>query len=195
MLRLRATPTRTLLVTLVLALAATALAQKWSPYELKGPAYFRFVSSERGGPELTNSIDVRPSAHVDEYGEPLFEVTTTRTSYQSLDSALAGDLMGLASGFTSMYLMMLIPAMADMDMVPGEKMSLFGAGRVTVLGTETHAGRTGHHLLMETKDSSDAYEPMAEWVIDFELPLPLVTRLYDDGELVSEERLVEYRTN
>ncbi|MBW7916812.1 MAG: hypothetical protein H3C53_09045 [Trueperaceae bacterium] len=189
------TTLRTALATLALVLAATALAQSWTPYELKGPAYFRFVTTENGGPELGYSVDIRASSVVDEEGAPLFEVTTTRTSYQPLENALMGDMMGLMTGFTSMYLMMLVPALADMDMVAGERMSLFGAGRVTVLGQETHGGRTGHHLLLESKNSEDEYERAFEWVIDFDLPLPIATRYYEEGELTREERLVEYHAN
>lgn len=178
-------------------LIGSASAQSWTPYELTGPAYFKFATHEVGAPETFYSVDIRNSSEVDEDGEQLYEVTTTRTSYQTLDNALMGDAFftGLMTGFTSMYLMMLLPAMSDLDMVPGEKMSLFGMGRVTVLGTQEHGGRSGHHLLFETKNSDDEYERAMEWVIDMDLPLPIATRFYEDGELTREERLVEYRAN
>lgn len=186
----------TTLIVLALATVSLSFAQSWSPYELTGPAYFAFEVSEPNRPDVSYSIDIRASDVTDEYGEALYAVTSTRTSFLSLDSALLGDgISGLVSGFTSMYLMMLIPTMADMDMEPGERMSMMGMGRVTVIGQAQYGGRTGHHLKLENKNSDDEYETVMEWVIDYDLPMPIMTRTYDGGELQREERLVEYRAN
>lgn len=185
---------RTALFLSLALFAVPAFAADWTPYELKGPAFFRYVVQLPDMPEVSFSVDIKASDHTDEYGDPLFEVTNTKVSYQTLDTALFGDIAtGLMTGFASMYMMLLIPALGDMDMEPGERISLMGMGRVTVVGTAEYAGRTGHHLVLETKDSGDQYVKSMEWVIDFDLPIPLLTRHYEDGELVREERLVEYR--
>lgn len=180
-----------------LLFASAALAASWAPYEFNGPEFYEFEVRTTGEPTTGYSIDIRASDLTDDYGEALYEVLYTTRSYVTAGDA-GGALMGtggmniMAGAFSAMYMMFLIPTLGDMDMEVGERMSMMGMGRITVTGIEQHAGRSGYALLLETKNSEDEYEASAGWVIDLELPLPLVTRGYEDGELTSETVMIRY---
>lgn len=187
--------------TLVLLLAgSTALAASWEPYVFNQPEMYEFEIHTVGEPDSGYTIDIRNTDLTDESGEALYEVLyTTRTVHNADDVGSSmmglGGLGAMANMFSSMYMMFLIPALSDMDLEVGERMSMMGMGRITVTGHEEYAGRTGYALLLETKNSDDEYEPAGEWVIDLDLPLPLVTRAYENGEMLTETVLVLYKLN
>lgn len=188
----------TTLLALVLAIPG-ALAASWEPYTFSQPELYEFEVNTPGQPSSGYILDIRDTATTNDNGEALFEVLYTTRSLVTADE-VGGSMMGfggggmLMAGLSSMYMMFLIPALSDMDMEVGERMSLMGMGRVTVAGIEEVAGVTGYALKLETK-SDEEYELVTEWVINLDMPMPLVTRSYENGELTSETVLVRYQHN
>lgn len=186
-----------ILLALVLVIPA-ALAASWDPYAFSQPELYEFEINTPGEPSSGYILDIRDAGVTDEYGEALYEVLYTTRSLVTADE-VGGSMMGfggglMMAGLNSMYMMFLVPALSDMDMEVGERMSLMGMGRVTVAGIEEIAGVTGYALKLETK-SDEEYELVTEWVINLDMPLPLVTRSYENGELASETVLVRYQRN
>lgn len=180
-----------------LLFASAALAATWAPYEFNGPELYEFEVRTPGEPTTGYTIDIRTSDQTDAYGEALYEVLYTTRSYVTAADA-SGALMGtsgmsaMAGAFGAMYMMFLVPTLGDMDMEVGERISMMGMGRITITGMEEHGGRTGYALMLETKNSDDEYEPSVSWVVDLDLPLPLATRNYEQGQITSETTLVRY---
>jgi hypothetical protein len=186
-----------ILLALVLVVPAS-FAASWDPYSFSQPELYEFEINTPGQPASGYILDIRDAAAVNDSGEALFEVLYTTRSLVTADE-VGGSMMGfgggmLLAGLNSMYMMFLVPALSDMDMEVGERMSLMGMGRVTVSGIEEVAGVTGYALKLETKADED-YELVTEWVINLGMPLPLVTRTYENGELASETVLVRYQRN
>jgi hypothetical protein len=175
------------------------LAASWEPYTFAQPELYEFETNVPGQPSSGYILDIRDAGLVDEYGAALYEVLYTTRSLVTADD-VGGSMMGfgggglMMAGLNSMYMMFLVPALSDMDLEVGERMSLMGMGRVTVTGIEEVAGQTGYALRLETK-SGEEYELVSEWVINLDLPMPLVTRSYENGELATETVLVRYQRN
>jgi hypothetical protein len=182
---------------LLLVLGST-LAASWEPYTFSQPEMYEFQINVPGQPSSGYILDIRDAAAVNDRGETLYEVLYTTRSLVTADE-VGSSMMGfgggsfMMAGLNSMYMMFLIPALSDMDLEVGERMSLMGMGRVTVAAIEEVAGQTGYALRLETR-SDEEYELVSEWVINLDLPLPLVTRSYENGELTSETVLVRYET-
>lgn len=96
---------------------------------------------------------------------------------------------------TPFQLVMIAQSLSEMDLEVGERMNLFGMGRISVVEEQVVAGRRGVLIRFEVGDASDR-RLSAEWVIDTRLPLPLAVREYDDeGRMTLQSVLTRYEGN
>jgi|FLYL01.1.fsa_nt_gi hypothetical protein len=190
--------TRPYLIALLACLAfALAHAQSWEPYAFKGDERFEYLIHGSDQGEVVYILDIRREG--DEGGEARYRVSYTTESVVTAsqlgaDMAFGGAFgMGLNMAILNpMYMMFMGPMFADLDWEVGERMSLMGMGRITITGKETVAGREGFVVQFES-GQGDERELAAEWVIDPEVALPLRSRTYERGEVVTEAVLRSYQ--
>lgn len=208
---------RSVVVLLALALCVSlASAQGWEPYEFTASERYvykmltyvedgyededwtipRFVAKER-----IVEIDVRQTGRADEYGDPIFEVTTrvTREVPRSELAGIGADLffgtvitdVGLVVNPFHFFMLQLFFEETEWEI--GERVNIFGMGRVAITGQETLGGRTGYVVQLETGGAAER-TVTGVWVVDLELAMPIGIRTYDDGgNLQSEVLLQEYQ--
>ena len=195
---------------LLLALAAFAAAPAlaWTPFAFTSSERYEFHvkrfehsywdDEEPQVSEYFYTLTVKETGAASPDGEPLFDVTT---SYRRLlsESRLQESLSFGVFAFENMLvfggpfeLSFVLGALPDMEFEVGERMTILGLGRLSIVDEETLAGRTGLVVRLEVGESGNrrvAYD----WTIDRALPLPLAVRQYDDeGRLTMETTLVEY---
>lgn len=206
------------MVLLTVAMVGAAVsAQGWQPYafEVSESYQFRVVTYEQDGyedddwtiprmvPKVMNyEFAVRATGDVNEYDEPLFQVSTTHTQVmpQSSIAESAGfggfggqaflDFGVMMNPFVFMFIQ---PFFEETEWEVGERMSILGFGRVSISGEETLAGRKGYVIQLETGDAGSRVVT-GEWIIDPDLAMPIGVRNYDDqGTLTSEVILEAYQ--
>lgn len=180
---------------LVLTLAAGAMAISWDLGAEPVPGYYEFYSTGQLG-EGGYSIDISATDTITEYGDVQHLVTSTSWGYQELGSGIlqpgAGSSMMMMN--PGAFLMFMIPMFIDdLDMEPGERAVIPGFGRITVLDPEVHGGITGHTIVIEERNSDDEWQPLLRIVFNEDIPVPLLSAYYEDGEIVDETKLVEFR--
>lgn len=199
---------------LVCAWASVASGQAWKPYQFSQEERYEFavVTYERDGyedddwtiprmvgTESRYAVDIRGTGETSADGEPLFDVGVT-TERRVVQSEI-GDVAGVTlSSFSNMSFAMLSnPFMfiflesffEEVEFEVGERMSIFGIGRASIVGMESHGGREGFVVQLETGSAGER-ELAGEWVIDPDLAMPIAVRVYDNGVLKSEYSLVAY---
>lgn len=191
----------------LLVFAAVASAQTWRPFEFTSGGKYEFHVQQFEYSSWDDSVteteyfytlSVRDTGSQSEDGERLWDVTTG-TRRQHTDSELADLLNFNMFSFTQALMfgnpfeyMVLLMALEDIDFEVGERITVLGMGRVSIVAEETVAGRTGLVLRHEVGDSGDRRVAL-EWVVDEKLPLPLTVRQYDDeGRVVLQTVLVSY---
>lgn len=176
-------------------LFASAYAVDWNMNADPVPGYYEYrITGDMG--DGGYSIDISASdTLVDDNGDALHLVTTTSWTYQPVSSGLLQPgFANLLSMNVGSFMLFMIPMMLDgLDMEPGERAVMPGMGRITVQNQETHAGITGHALLVEERDSNDEWRPLMYIVFNENIATPLKSVFYDSGEPVSETTLVEFR--
>lgn len=185
----------TVLAALIVAgLAATAFADSWTPYDFKGPAFYKYkiTQHEDGAQEVTWSLDVKASAQ-----EGKYDVTTTTTSVMDASDLEGGNFWSASPVLTVVPVLMVGNGMfaglvPQMDLSVGAKKDLLGAGYVEVAGKETVAGVEGYRCEIHVKDDEKMVK-QAEITIHPDLALPLRSRIYEDGKVTFEMELLEYR--
>lgn len=194
----------------VLVLASAVAAQGWTPFNVEEPGRYEFqveryeyVYWEETAKVLESfhTLDIRGTGQMTEDGQPIFDVTTSMRRNQSLEELQASVSMGafsMDSAFTfgnPFMLTAIVMATRDLDFEVGERLSLFGVGRVSVVDEATIAGRKGVVVQFEQGEAGDRRLFM-EWVVDRSLPFPLRVREYDqEGNLVLQTTLVRYERN
>jgi hypothetical protein len=176
---------------------ALTCAQAWEPYAFQGDERFEYVIYGSEQNEVVYVLDIRREG--EEGGEARYRVSYTTESVVTASQLGADMAFGGAFGFSlnmailnPMYMMFMGPMFADLEWEVGERMSLFGLGRMTITGMETVAGREGFVVQFES-GQGDERELAAEWVIDPEIALPLRSRTYERGEVVMEAVLRSYQ--
>lgn len=171
-----------------------AHAVSWDLGAVPAPGYYEFYSIGQFG-EGGYSIDISATDTVSEDGETLHLVTSTTWGYQALNASVLqpGAVNSLLMNPASFMMFMIPMFIDDMDMEPGERAVIPGFGRVTVREPEVHGGITGHAIVIEERDSDDEWRPLMFLVFNESVSVPLVSAYYEDGELVSETKLVEFR--
>lgn len=166
---------------------------KWKPFEFKGDESYEFkltIDDGSGTPKTSGFLlDVRNKSEED------FEVTwsirsVVKKSEMNEQSVLAAwaSTVPAAAIMTPMYAMFV----NELELKEGEKMSVFGAGTVKVIGKETIGGRTGFKCQFSTKSDGEAEVLTWEWTVDPELALPIKSIVYDGGSETSRTELVKY---
>lgn len=190
------------LVSLVFVLAvsgAVALAGGWQPYGFKEAASYKYRIANHAGGETTELVYTLALQPTDKTvnGQKLWKVATTNERFVPEGELEAAGIFGLDSVLGVLPTLMLghplfSSMVGEMELKVGEKMSFFGAGRAEVVGKEKVAGVEGFvcHLFMKQDDGE---QKVAELVVNPDLPLPLRSRTFEDGELRFEMELIEYR--
>lgn len=213
-MKLMARPVVVLL--LLLAVLGVASAQGWKPYDFhQDERYeFRIVKYEQDGweddawsiprivaRESGYTVEIRRTDMENEYGEPIFEVkaiTTTRLAQEDLGNQISGGMLGYNTyvDFTNVlnpfYFLFLADFFIETEWEVGERMSLLGLGRVSIVAEESMGGRSGFVLRLESGDAGSR-TIAAEWIIDPELAMPIGARSYSDGEVRAELILDAYQ--
>lgn len=173
-----------------------AQAASWNMELPPVPGYYEFYTSGEMG-EGGYSVDISVSDEVGEYGDPLYLVKHTTWSYQELDiMLLQPGLTNLFSFNMGSFFLFMVPMMLeDLDMNPGEVSVFPGFGRAVVQQPETHAGITGHSILIEEEADSGEWQPLMFLVFNEDFGTPLKSIFYEDGEPYSETTLVEFRAH
>jgi hypothetical protein len=190
--------TRPYLTALLACLAfALAHAQAWEPYAFQGDERFEYVIHGSGQDEVIYILDIRREG--EENGEARYRVSYTTESVVTASQLGADMAFGGAFGMSlnmailnPMYMMFMGPMFGDLEWEVGERLSLFGMGRMTITGTETVAGHEGFVVQFES-GQGDERELAAEWVINPEIALPLRSRTYERGEVAMEAVLRSYQ--
>ena len=188
--------TRALVVCLVLVsgFAAVAVADSWTPYEFKGPAYYKYRITQHGSEtqEVVYALDVQQS---EQPGK--LQVTTTTQSLVDEDDLTGGVVFGASPLLSVAPMLMLGNPMfsgliSQMELVVGTKKDFFGAGYAEVVAKQTVAGVEGFRCELHMKDGETMVK-QAEITVHPDLALPLRSVVYDDGEPTFEMTLLEYR--
>jgi len=190
----RTTRALALCLTLVLGFAVVATADTWTPYEFKGPAFYKYRIVQHGSDavEVVYSLDVEQSELPGKY-----QVTSTVRSVMDEKDLKGGAVFGASPILTMAPMLMLGNPMfsgliSQMDLAVGTKRDLFGAGYAEVVAMETLAGVEGFRCELYLKEGEKTVK-QAEITVHPDLALPLKSRVYDDGEIQFEMTLLEYR--
>jgi hypothetical protein len=186
-------------ICLSVGLSCTAGAAQWEAFQFRGNERYEYLISwldQEDATEATYILDIQETGEVNAEGEQLWEVSYTTKGIISGSQLGPEAAFGLWSVYgVSLNALVLNPAygfiFAQMDLKVGEKTNLYGAGLVTIPEKQTIAGHEGYVCQFFQGSGGDA-ELIAEWVIDPDLALPLSSRLFDAGEIVSQVELVQY---
>ncbi len=189
------------LATLTLGYAAPRLAEGWKPFSFQGTERFEYklVTHQRGQkPKESGMIlELDKSEQKSDAGAELVKLSYTTQHWVEKDKLQGPNALasfGLAGGMAPSFFFMnpMITGFSEqMDFEVGEKMSLFGAGKVEITAKETVAGVEGFVCKMFGPKAQN--EPLQfEWVVNPEVALPLRVLTYQNGELSSEMHLVSY---
>lgn len=193
---------------LMLIGSAAPTAQAWNAFEFKSSGryeyhvqtfeYFYWDDASELKSEYYYTITVRKTNDESPEGEPILDVTTA--SRRPLTDSELRDMLNFGVfAFEDSFMFggpfefsIVLNALPDMEFEVGERMSMFGMGRISIVKEETIAGRKGLLVRYEMGDASDRWTSL-EWVIDDKLPLPLAVRQYDEqGRLTLNTTLVKY---
>ncbi|MBE0478600.1 hypothetical protein IBX65_05715 [Candidatus Aerophobetes bacterium] len=173
--------------------------KSWQAFEFRGDERFEYRVSWEMGEEEKEAIyilDIRKSDERTAEGEAIFDVSYTTKGKLRKEDLGPEAAFGLWSIYgVSLNILVLNPAygffFSQVDMKVGEKISFYGAGAVKIPGKETIAGRDGFVCqFLQTVDEKE--ELVAEWVIDPGIALPLRSRVFEEGELLSQIELIRY---
>lgn len=176
-----------------------ALADKWEPNHFLSNERYEYQVKTKQGDAFVESgyvMEIRPSDRKTGEGEEMVQVSYTTRHLVSKSELGQGTALGsiAAAGWMSAFVANPWYAMVfqQLELTVGEKMSLFGAGTVKVIGKETIAGREGFvcQFFQPNEEKKDVLA--FEWVVDPKLAMPLRSRTYDNGELSSEMTLTAY---
>lgn len=188
---------------LTLAGAAVASAHEWRAFEFTSPGQYEFhVQTIRHfswmdpwelESEHFYTIAVRPTDTFAPDGERILDVTTAE--HHHLTESRLRQSFGFGMLAFDDYLIfgepfeftVLLQALPDMDFEVGQRISVPGLGRVSIVEEETVAGRTGLVVRYEEGDASDRRVRL-EWTIDDKLSLPLAVRKC----LILQTMLIKY---
>ncbi len=172
----------------------------WQPFQFKADERYdmKATINQFGKIEETTFIlELKETDQVNADGEPLSEVSFTTKNLVALGSFNEEESMNLMSNYgMSLTLLVMNPMYSfifdDLDLLVGEKMSLYGAGIVKVTTTENISGRQGYvcQLYIE-QDGEDILN--SEWVIDPELAIPLRSRVFEEGGYCVELLVTDYQ--
>lgn len=142
-------------------------------------------------------LDLSPAKEPAADGERQVNVSYTTTTAVPLSELGPETAFGGAAGFgmgPAMMLMMnpMVGFMDQMTLAVGEKMALFGAGRIEITGKEKLAGIEGFVCKFFGPKQED--EPLQfEWVVNPDLAMPLRSVTYDgEGNKTWEIVLQKY---
>lgn len=189
----------------IAACARTAPAQVWSPFVFEGNQRYEYQvrtyeydydQSPLETREYAYILEIRDLNSLSADGEPLYEVTTAtrgpKTASQLAEELQWGGLAALLSGGFMLGNPFEFQMLQQLDFEVGERLSLFGMGRLVVVEEVAVAGRQGLLVRYEAGDASDR-RLTSEWIVDPRLPLPLAVRTYlEDGMLGSETTLQKH---
>jgi hypothetical protein len=190
----RGTSCAILLGLLVAAWNAGHTAQ-WQPYQFGGNERFVYRISWSDNGEMTvveYEMATKGTGEKGAGGEEIFEVSYTtrgKIAKSDLNEQAAFGLLGMYG--ISLPMLFLNPMygafFGEIEFEVGEKMSLFGMGVIKVTDKVKVAGRDGYVCQLFAED-----ELQTEWTIDPKLPLPLWSKIYEDGEIQHEIELLKY---
>lgn len=175
--------------------------QTWKPWQFQGDELYemRVVNhSGRGdAPDaMTIVLDIAPTEETGPGGEEQVTVSyTTRVAMPKSDlgaqTVFAGAAgLGMGPAFLIMNPMM-TGFMDQVELAVGEKMALFGMGRIEVTGKEEIAGLEG--FVCEMFGPKEQDEPLQfEWVVHPDLAVPLRSVTYDRGKKTFEVELLRH---
>ena len=190
----------TALCTLVAGSAALVVREGWKPWQFgKNELYeLRMIDhSSADARPLGLELDIRPA----EARDGAEQVTVRYATEVVIPAAELGPETAfggaLGAGFgmgPAMLLMnpMITGFMGDMNLAVGEKMSLFGLGRIEITGKKEIAGVEG--FACKFFGPKEQNEPLQyEWVLNPDLAMPLESITYDsEGKKTWEIQLVRY---
>lgn len=182
-----------------LLLGTRVFAVKWQAFNFKGNERFEYEVRWRSNAFEKKAfyiLEVRKAGKKE--GEDIFEVTYI-TKGKLKKSELGPET---AFGFWSVYgislnVLMFNPQYAfffsQVDLKVGEKMSFYGAGVVEIPGREEIAGIDGF-ICRFFQVVEGQKKPVAEWVINPQLPLPLKSTVVENGKITGEVKLLSYKS-
>ena len=189
-----------LITCFALTFSCTVNAGQWQAFNFSGNEQYEYRVSwldQDTINEATYILDIQEKAGSGACEEKLYEVSYTTKGVISEDQLGPETAFGLWSLYgISLNALVLNPAygfiFAQMDLKVGEKMSMYGAGIISVPEKQTICGREGYVCQFFQGPDANA-QLVAEWVIDPELALPLSSRIINEGETVSQVELVNYK--
>ena len=160
-------------------------AQGWKPWQFGTNEHYEFTIHDHTNPEAKPVgvvLDLRP-AGASEGGEELVTVSyTTATDVPASElgpQTAFGGAAGMGMGLGLMLINPMIVAFMDqVTLEVGEKMALFGAGRIEVTAREEIAGVEG--FVCRYLGPKEQGEPLlGEWVVHPDVAIPLRSVTYD----------------
>lgn len=202
---MKATRTTLLLATCALAgslsagRAPTVRDEGWKPWQFGTNELYELRMVDRSDAAATPVglvLDIRPEAAKDGLDQVSVSYTTRvqmPASELGPQTAFGGAFAGIGLG-PAMLLMnpMMVGFMDQVELKVGEKMALFGAGRIEVTGTKEIAGYEG--FVCKFFGPKQQNEPLQfECTVHPDLAIPLESITYDtSGQTTWEIQLVRY---
>lgn len=196
-----------LLVPFSFATGATALVLQddagWKPWQFQVGETYEFRMTDHSRPDqapIQLVLDLAPSEVQGKDGAKQVAVSYTTTvlvkeSELGPQTAFGGGAGALAMGPAMLMLNPMITGFADqLTLEVGEKMALFGAGRIEITEKVKVAGIEGFLCKMYgPKQQEQAGALQFEWVVNPEIAAPLKSVTYDrKGQKTMEFELVSY---
>lgn len=165
------------------------LAETWTPFQFLGNELYRYKI--KWGEDEQESAIYSLTVKENESGNYTVNYSTqVEVEPSQLNSEVIFGVWG--SYGPSLHFMFLNPMYEmlfnQLELNVGEKMSYYGQGTMKVTGTEKIVGRQGYVCrLFDTDDN-----PIAEWVVDPGLALPLRSTMYESSGTEGEIILLNY---
>lgn len=173
----------------------------WKPWQFGENERYELVMTDWSSGEakvVGMVLDLSPAKQAAGDGERQVEVSYTTKVAVPVSELGPQTAFGGAAGFGMGPAMLMLNPMASgfmdqMTLAVGEKMSLFGAGRIEITGKEELAGIEGFVCKFFGPKQQD--EPLQfEWVVHPDLAMPLRSVTYDDqGNKTWEIVLTKYQ--
>jgi hypothetical protein len=188
------------LCTLAAGSAALAVREGWKPWQFGTNELYELRMIDHSSPDarpLGFELDIRPAEARDGAEQVTIRYTTeivVPAAELGPETAFGGALgAGMGMGPAMLLMNPMITAfMGEMNLAVGEKMSLFGTGRIEITGKKEIAGLEG--FVCKCFGPKEQNEPLQyEWVLHPDLALPLESITYDsEGKKTWEIRVERY---